>query len=227
MRKYELDTVWYSRIEFYIVLQQIQDQCSTEFFRLAPPVVLCWASPNARLTARSPFTLATPMTLADATRSVQRIWCMMNHDESWWIMMMIWFELIWCMPKAVVALSVDWLAGDHIRLLTSCTFPPVRSILSRSLARSGLWSCSFGISKTSEKMKKIKGNHGNSRKIRERTKVSYFESCVTMRRKFSVRFSGSQRSVVRPLSVPGPGKIEPSALPRRTRLSPILPTRRW
>ena len=32
-------------------------------------------------------------------------------------------------------------------------------------------------------------------------------------------------SVVRARSVPGPGKIEPSARPKRTRLSPMLPTR--
>ena len=93
------------------------------------------------------------------------------------------------------------------RVGASCTLPPVRSIRALSLARSGLWSSHVCTSR--------------KRKLHNKTFPGHCSRAVCL-----PRISWYQRSVVRPRSVPGPGKIEPSARPRSTRLSPMLPTRR-
>ena len=92
------------------------------------------------------------------------------------------------------------------RVGTSCTLPPVRSIRALSLGRSGLWSSQVC----------------TSRKRNNNAFLGPADSLAVC----LPRISRYQGSVVRPRSVPGPGKIEPSARPRSTRLSPMLPTRR-
>ena len=173
VQKAELD-----RVEFYGKSMAGWMLIHWVLFQLAPPVVLCWASPNARLTARSPFTLATPMTLVQ-----------LGSED-----LMIWFDdLIWCylMPKSLhcSCCTDSWLSTlgcwlpAHFRQFAQSFRArwPGLAYGPAALESGKRWKNEENLGK-SWKVRKIRKRE-NQRRIK---KVSYFESCVTMLRKFNL-----------------------------------------